>query len=66
MADTTNRNDGRGGSESWQEQLRRGGLELAILLSLTREPRYGLEIIRHLEETGEIIISRGEGDELVQ
>ena len=25
-----------------------------------------VSIIRHLEETGEIIISRGEGDELVQ
>jgi PadR family transcriptional regulator PadR len=59
MADTTNRNDGRGGSESWQEQLRRGGLELAILLSLTREPRYGLEIIRHLEEFTDLVVTEG-------
>jgi PadR family transcriptional regulator PadR len=34
--------------EAWREQLRRGGLELAILLALSRGPRYGLEIIRHL------------------
>jgi PadR family transcriptional regulator PadR len=58
MADMTNRKDG-GGSESWQEQLRRGGLELAILLSLTHDPRYGLAIIRHLEEFTDLVVTEG-------
>jgi len=48
-----------GGAESWQEQLRRGGLELAILLSVTREPRYGLAIIRHLEEFTDLVVTEG-------
>ena len=35
--------------EKWQEQLRRGTLELAVLLAIAPERRYGLEILRHLE-----------------
>ena len=35
--------------EHWQEQLRRGTLELAVLLAVAPGPRYGLEILRHLE-----------------
>jgi DNA-binding PadR family transcriptional regulator len=35
-------------TDTWQEQLRRGSLDLAILLSLSRGPRYGLAIIQHL------------------
>jgi len=45
--------------EAWREQLRRGGLELAILLSLARGPRYGLEIIRHLEESTDLVVTEG-------
>ncbi len=45
--------------ETWREQLRRGGLELAILLSLARGPRYGLEIIRHLEESTDLVVTEG-------
>ena len=45
--------------EGWEEQLRRGGLELAILLSLTRDPRYGLAIIRHLEEFTDLVVTEG-------
>jgi len=37
--------------ENWHEQLRRGTLELAVLLAVTRTPRYGLEILRHLAVT---------------
>jgi PadR family transcriptional regulator PadR len=59
MANLTERKDGTGGSESWQEQLRRGGLELAILLSLTRDPSYGLAIIRHLEEFTDLVVTEG-------
>ncbi len=45
--------------EGWQEQLRRGGLDLAILLTVARGPRYGLEIIRHLEEFTDLVITEG-------
>src|SRR5512142_1041531 len=44
---------------SWEEQLRRGGLELAILLTLAKGSKYGLEIIRHLEETTDLIVAEG-------
>jgi PadR family transcriptional regulator PadR len=43
----------------WQEQLRRGGLEFAVLLAVAPEPRYGLEIIRHLEEYTDLIVTEG-------
>ncbi len=45
--------------EAWHEQLRRGGLELAILLSLAHGPRYGLEIIRHLEDSTDLVVTEG-------
>jgi PadR family transcriptional regulator PadR len=45
--------------EAWREQLRRGGLEMAILLTLSGGRRYGLEIIRHLEETTDLVVTEG-------
>jgi PadR family transcriptional regulator PadR len=45
--------------ERWQEQLRRGGLDLAILLAVARGPRYGLEIIRHLEQLTDLVVTEG-------
>jgi PadR family transcriptional regulator PadR len=45
--------------ENWQEQLRRGGLEFAVLLTLTGSPRYGFEIIRHLEESIDLVVNEG-------
>ncbi len=45
--------------ENWQEQLRRGGLDLAILLTVAPAPRYGLEIIRHLEESTDLVLTEG-------
>lgn len=45
--------------EGWQEQLRRGGLDLAILLAVARGPRYGLEIIRHLETFTDLVVTEG-------
>ena len=45
--------------ENWQEQLRRGGLELAILLAVASAPRYGLAIIRHLEEYTDLVVTEG-------
>jgi len=45
--------------ENWREQLRRGGLDLAILLCVAPGPRYGLEIIRHLEESTDLVVTEG-------
>ncbi len=45
--------------DNWREQLRRGGLDLAILLSLRSAARYGLEIIRHLEESTDLVVTEG-------
>ena len=44
--------------ENWQEQLRRGTLELAVLLAVAPGRRYGLEIIRHLEFT-DLVLTEG-------
>ena len=45
--------------ENWREQLRRGGLDLAILLTVAQMPRYGLEIIRHLGESTDLVVNEG-------
>jgi PadR family transcriptional regulator PadR len=45
--------------ETWQEQLRRGGLELAVLLCLAGRARYGLEVIRHLQEGTDLVVTEG-------
>lgn len=45
--------------ENWQEQLRRGGLEFAVLLTLTGPSRYGFEIIRHLEGSTDLVVNEG-------
>ena len=42
----------------WQEQLRRGTLELAVLLVIAPGKRYGLEIIRHLE-FADLVLTEG-------
>ena len=44
---------------SWQEQLRRGSLDLAILLTVSAGPRYGLAIIQHLETFTDLIVTEG-------
>ncbi len=38
--------------EPWDTQLRKGGLELAVLLLLSRHRMYGLELISHLAAAG--------------
>lgn len=45
--------------DKWREQLRRGGLELAILLSVSSTSRYGLEIIRYLQESTDLVVTEG-------
>lgn len=38
--------------ESWDTQLRKGGLELAVLLLLSHRRMYGLELLTSLGEAG--------------
>src|SRR5207248_9717124 len=45
--------------DTWQEQLRRGGLDLAILLTVSAGPRYGLAIIQHLEAFTDLVVTEG-------
>ena len=45
--------------DTWQEQIRRGTLDLAILLSVASGPRYGLAIIQHLEEFTDLVVAEG-------
>jgi PadR family transcriptional regulator PadR len=35
---------------SWRSQLRKGSLELAVLIALRKQPRYGLEIVDRLNK----------------
>jgi PadR family transcriptional regulator PadR len=45
--------------DTWQEQLRRGGLDLAILLTVSAGPRYGLALIQHLEDFTDLVVTEG-------
>src|SRR6185295_1880356 len=45
--------------ETWQEQLRRGSLDLAILLTVSSGPRYGLAIIQHLDAFTDLVVTEG-------
>lgn len=45
--------------DTWQEQLRRGTLDLAILLAVAPGPRYGLDIIQHLESFTDLVVAEG-------
>ena len=45
--------------DTWQEQLRRGSLDLAILLTVSLGPRYGLAIIQHLETFTDLVVTEG-------
>src|SRR5688572_4188262 len=44
--------------ENWQEQLRRGMLELAVLLAVAPGRQYGLEILRQLART-DLVLTEG-------
>ena len=39
--------------------MRRGGLELAIMLAVAPGTRYGLEMIRHLQELTDLVVTEG-------
>jgi PadR family transcriptional regulator PadR len=46
-------------AEKWEVQLRKGSLELAILAALWDARLYGLEILRHLETSSDLIVVEG-------
>src|SRR5436305_10809748 len=46
-------------ADTWHEQLRRGSLDLAILLSVASGPRYGLAIIQHLDAFTDLVVTEG-------
>ncbi len=48
-----------GTSENWEAQLRKGCLEMAILATLWERRRYGLEILRSLEQRWELTLAEG-------
>ncbi len=48
-----------GARANWQEQLRRGALDFAILLAVSPEPKYGLAIIQYLERFTDLVVSEG-------
>jgi PadR family transcriptional regulator len=54
--EATNEN---GTANSWEAQLRKGCLELAILASLWDGPRYGLEILRVLADGSDLQVAEG-------
>jgi PadR family transcriptional regulator PadR len=48
-----------GARANWQEQLRRGALDFAILLAVSPGPKYGLAIIQYLERFTDLVVSEG-------
>jgi PadR family transcriptional regulator PadR len=45
--------------DRWEAQLRKGCLEMAVLAALAPSRSYGLEIIRALEKSSELVLSEG-------
>ena len=46
-------------SDSWEAQLRKGSLEMAILASLWKSKHYGLEILHALEGRSSLALAEG-------
>jgi PadR family transcriptional regulator PadR len=46
-------------ADKWEAQLRKGCLELAILASLWQERLYGLEILRVLDQSSNLVLAEG-------
>ena len=49
----------KGERDPWQEQLRRGALDFAILLAVSPGPKYGLAIIQYLEAFTDLVVTEG-------
>lgn len=46
-------------TDRWEQQIRKGTLEMAALAALWTGKLYGLEIIRYLENNSQLILSEG-------
>ena len=46
-------------ADNWERQVHKGWLELAILASLWKGELYGLEILRELESSSDLILAEG-------
>jgi PadR family transcriptional regulator len=46
-------------TDNWEAQIRKGWLELAVLATLWDEKRYGLEILRRLQEDSDLVVAEG-------
>ena len=55
----TRYNASRTSSESWEAQLRKGSLEMAILASLWKGKHYGLEIVHALDGRSSLALAEG-------
>ncbi|HEY7111581.1 MAG TPA: PadR family transcriptional regulator [Thermoanaerobaculia bacterium] len=45
--------------DNWERQVKKGWLELAVLASLWREKLYGLDILRRLEASTDLVVAEG-------
>jgi PadR family transcriptional regulator, regulatory protein PadR len=45
--------------DNWERQVKKGWLELAILASLWGEELYGLDILRRLERSTDLVLAEG-------
>jgi PadR family transcriptional regulator, regulatory protein PadR len=46
-------------AERWEQQIRKGALEMAILAALWSGRLYGLEIIRRFEDSSQLALAEG-------
>jgi PadR family transcriptional regulator PadR len=45
--------------KKWSSQIRKGSLEMCLLAVLAHQPRYGFEIVQHLNDTSGLAVSEG-------
>ena len=55
----TNKSDSSETGDNWEAQVRKGWLELAILATLWDGKHYGLEILRSLEQSSDLVVAEG-------
>jgi len=48
-------------SEEWTAELKKGSIQLCLLALLTKEPKYGFQMIKELRETSEGFFDLKEG-----
>lgn len=45
--------------KKWSSQIRKGSLEMCLLAVVAHQPRYGFEIVQHLNELSGLAVSEG-------